>query len=95
MFTTLPEDVYYSIYKIYFDTHVLIFIPFVKQNSWMWKCSDKKKNACTERGAIQLGYTYNDAWSRVYVSSINPFCTCHLSSKACRLCIYQSYAYTK
>lgn len=43
MFTTLPEDVYYSIYKIYFDTHVLIFIPFVKQNSWMWKCSDKKK----------------------------------------------------
>jgi hypothetical protein len=88
---TLPDDIYYTIYKLYFDNFVLRLIPVLNLNQWMWKCSDRKKKTCLERGAIQLGYTFNDAWSRVYLPFLNPFCTCHLSQQACKKCITDCY----
>ena len=87
MFITLPEDIYFCIYKIYFKTHVLSLIPLVNTSSWMWKCSHTKKLLCTERGAIQLGYSFNDSWSRLYLSSFLHSCNCSFLSKACNTCI--------
>lgn len=63
----LPYDIISYIMQIFYSKHVLPLIETIDTNRWMRKCSQKRKSICMERGSIQIGYSFNDAWSVVYL----------------------------
>lgn len=63
----LPYDIVSYIMYLYYKLYVLSQVANIDTNQWMWKCSKRRRDICTERGSIQIGHTYNDAWSVVYL----------------------------
>lgn len=92
---TIPEDLYAYIYKMFFSTFVLPRISTASQDTWMWRCTPKKKRLCTERGAIQLGYTNNDSWCLIYVRNFFVCTVCTYNSKCCSACKKSYHDYIK
>lgn len=91
----IPEDVQNYIYKLFFSTHILPFIKTFNQDRWMWRCTNQKKELCTERGAIQLGYTNNDGWSFIYLKNFLLCTDCTYNARCCNNCKKTYHTYIK
>ncbi len=93
LFEKLPYEIQNDIYKIYFSKFVLSNLNKIDINKWMWYCTKRRKTINIERGSIQLGYTLNDSWSRVYIScdsrtiQLHQCNQCVFKEKACNYCI--------
>ena len=82
----IPLDVYSYIYKLFFSNFVLPNINLINRHKWMWFCTRNKKNLCTERGSIQLGYTTMDSWYLVYIKNFNVCHQCSYENEICSNC---------
>ena len=91
----IPNDIYNYIYRIFFSKYVLPKINLINRHKWMWLCTHNKRNICTERGSIQLGYTNNDSWYLVYIKNFNVCYECNTKNNICLNCKMSYYNYVK
>ena len=73
---------------LYYKLYVLSQVTKIDTNQWMWKCSQRRRDICTERGSIQIGHTDNDAWSVVYLPYRFPCDVCN-EDMMCDNCVRQ------
>jgi len=86
-----PDIISYIMY-LYYKLHVISQVPNIDTNQWMWKCSKRRKDICTERGSIQIGHTFNDAWSVVYLPNRFQCEVCN-ENVLCESCVYKYSRY--